>query len=428
MKRPVFKMLAAAQGTTRLHMPGHKGTLDPHDMTELARTDDLYAPADGIAEAERLAAQAFGAAHTLMLTGGSTAGILAMILSAVSPGETLLLPRNVHHAAVSACVWGDVDAVFAENMLDAIQANPGAKAVFVTRPDYYGRCLDLPAIVKSAHAAGMLVLVDEAHGAHFAWWEGPRSAGMLGADAWVQSAHKTLPALTGTAWLHLASTLDAGRARRFLRMVQTSSPPFPLLQSLDDARAWMDDFGPGALRTLLALLADVRAAINGLGGYAIVPADDPTRLVIATRGRGHSGLTVQEMLSDQLVDVEMADDDCVVCICTVCDTRETFDRLLAALAEIPQGDPLLLAQVIAPTPGPRRLSVRMAALARQEPVPLAQAAGRIAAISAGLYPPGIPLVLPGEQVTDACIQKLLETTPGRRFGIEDGCLICVTED
>ena len=190
-------MLLAAKDRVRLHMPGHKGRLDPFDTTELPVTDDLYAPESGIRRAEEMAARAFGAAHTLMLTGGSTAGILAMLLAYVSPGEQVILPRNAHHSALSACVWGGLDAVFADELSQAVARHPQARAVFVTRPDYYGRCMDLAPLCAQAHAAGMRVLVDEAHGAHFAWWDQPQSAGRLGADAWVQSAHKTLPALNG---------------------------------------------------------------------------------------------------------------------------------------------------------------------------------------------------------------------------------------
>ncbi len=152
-----------------------------------------------------------------------------MLLSLVAPGETLILPRNVHHAAISACIWGDFRAEFAGDPMAAINEHPDARAVLITRPDYYGRCPDILPLIEKAHARGILVLVDEAHGAHFPWWDAPKSCGALGADAWVQSAHKTLPALTGAAWLHLADSLDADRARRFLRMVLTSSPPFPIL-------------------------------------------------------------------------------------------------------------------------------------------------------------------------------------------------------
>ena len=422
---PMEAMLLAAKDRVRLHMPGHKGRLDPFDTTELPVTDDLYAPESGIRRAEEMAARAFGAAHTLMLTGGSTAGILAMLLAYVLPGEQVILPRNAHHSALSACVWGGLDAVFADELSQAVARHPQARAVFVTRPDYYGRCMDLAPLCAQAHAAGMRVLVDEAHGAHFAWWDQPQSAGRLGADAWVQSAHKTLPALGGGAWLHLAEGMDARRARRFLRMVQTSSPPFPILRSLDNARAWMDAHGREALAALCAQIRVLRRRIEALGGYVCRDTDDPTRLVIETLGRGATGFAAQDALGERGVDVEMADDEGLVCILTPMDERTWYDRLVEALAPLPQGTPLARRPVPLPPPGPRAMSVREAALAPQEATPLDRAEGRVAAVSAGLYPPGTPLVLPGERVTGPAVERLRRMPPSRRFGVEDGCLICV---
>lgn len=422
---PLCAMLNNAQGAARFHMPGHKGRLCPKDMTELASTDDLYAPARGIAHAERLAAEACGAAGTLMLTGGGTAGILAMVLSCAQPGDKVILPRNAHHAALSACVWGDLEAIFADDLADAVPRHPDAKAVLVTRPDYYGKCCDLEPLVRLAAKHGMRVLVDEAHGAHFPWWDAPQSAGALGADAWVQSAHKTLPALTGAAWLHLSPSVDANRARRFLRMVQTSSPPFPILASLDSARAWMAAHGRAALETLCARLVRFRESLPLLSGYADASADDPTRLVIDTLGRGLTGLEAQALLSERGVDVEMADGARVVCICTVADTPQDFERLYAALASLPERPPLAPATIDPPKPGGRALSVREAVLSPQEAVPLGLAAGRVASTGAGMYPPGVPALLPGERITAECAAWLAALPKERRFGVENNCLICV---
>lgn len=425
MDTPMTRMLDAAEGTVRFHMPGHKGLLSPHDMTEIARTDDLYAPTGGIARAEEMAAASCGAAHTLMLTGGSTAGLMAMILSCVSPGETLILQRGVHHAALSACVFGAIDAVFTDDPVRALRERPGAKAVLVTRPDYYGRCMDLAPVVQAARALGARVLSDEAHGAHFAWWDAPASAGRLGADAWVQSAHKTLPALTGCAWLHLSASMDARRARSMLRMVQTSSPPFPLLESLDQARAWMDAHGPCALDALKARLADFRARLSSLTGFDSAPTDDPTRLVIETTGRGYRGLQAQALLSAQGIDVEMADDDAIVCICTVCDTQAMLDKLYAALSHLPCRARLEKVPFALPPLGIRRVPLREAALGAQEAVPLGDCNGRVAAVSAGVYPPGIPWILPGEEVSASCLKALLAYPAPRLFGVENDCILCV---
>lgn len=422
---PVMSMLESARNTVRFHMPGHKGLLSLLDMTELARTDDLYMPVAALATAERMGAMSCGASRSIMLSGGSTAGLMTMLLVAVSPGETIILPRDAHHAAVSACVWGDLNAVFVEDLQDAIATYPEAKAVLVTYPDYYGHCIDIVALVALAHTHGMLLLVDEAHGAHFPWWDSPKSAGFLGADAWVQSAHKTLPALTGAAWLHLSATIDAEKARRTLRMFQTSSPPFPILASLDNARHWMDLHGRDALAALIGLLEAFRFRVAALPGIVCFGNDDPTRLVLDVRGRGLTGFAAQTWLSSKGVDVEMADDSRLVCICTVADTQHSFDRLWDALETLPIGEPLERVSFSPPSPGERVLSIREAALSRQASIPFEKAMDRIASVSAGLYPPGIPVLLPGERITKEAIQWLSSLPEERRFGLEKNCLICV---
>lgn len=426
---PIAAMLKAAENTTRFHMPGHKGLLSPTDTTELNRTDDLYAPASAIREAELLAAKSCAAAETLLLTGGATAGLHAMILSFIPQGSKMLLSRNTHHSALSACAFQDIDAIFSADISDAIDAHPDAAAVLVTRPDYFGNCVDLKPIAEKAARCGMLLLVDEAHGAHFPWWGAPMSASKYGASAWVQSAHKTLPALTGAAFLHIGEGLDAGRARRFLRMVQTSSPPFPILSSLDSARAWMDENGTRALSDLKRMISAFTERLSALGGYRVIQNDDPTRLVIDTRGRGVTGFEAQALLESQRVDVEMADESRLICICTVSDSRKSFSRLYNALAFIPQQPALPPSDEGKPiAPGEKILSLRQAMLSAHELVPLQKSAGRIAAIPAGLYPPGIPFVLPGERITEACVDIILETPQKQLFGVEQDHMVCVLEE
>ena len=433
---PIAAMLQAAETTTRFHMPGHKGQLSMADTTELRRTDNLYSPVSAIREAEKLAAKSCGAADTLLLTGGATAGLHAMILSTLPRGSKMILPRNAHHSVLSACAFQDIDAVFtkisiediAEGIMDAIDAHPDAKAVLVTRPDYYGNCADLSIIAAKAAHHGMLLLVDEAHGAHFPWWNTPQSASKYGAAAWVQSAHKTLPALTGAAFLHIGNGIDSGRARRFLRMAQTSSPPFPILESLDNARAWMDENGTRALLDLKKMIGAFVERLSALGGYHVVSNGDPTRLVIDTRGRGLTGFEAQALLESQRVDVEMADESRLVLICTVSDSRKSFSRLYNALAFIPWRDALPPPPGEKPfTPGERVLSLRRAMLSAHQLVPPEKSVGRVAAAGAGLYPPGVPFVLPGERITEACIEKILSLPDTRLFGVERGCLVCVLE-
>lgn len=244
-------------------MPGHKGRppfgaadLYALDTTELPNTDDLYAAEGGLREAMRLYAQAAGAAKTIFLHNGSTAGNHVILQLYAREGETVLLPRNAHLSAVNACVLGGMRVKWMpvrctpdgycylaeEDVLAALRANPDARVMLLVRPDYYGGAMRedvFRRIAAAAHRQGTKVVVDEAHGAHFPWCDGMTSAGALDADAWVQSVHKTLMGLTGSAVLHLADSADEKRAWTLLRREQTSSPSFLLMLSIDDsARGW----------------------------------------------------------------------------------------------------------------------------------------------------------------------------------------------
>lgn len=451
--RPMHEMARRNRNRLRLHVPGHKGQALPDlgpvqlaDTTELPVTDDLYAPSGPILRAQELMAKAAGAAHTLMLTGGATAGILTMLLYSTKPGDTVILPRNAHLSFVSGCVLADLNPVYVplqmtldgyayapeENFLTAIRCHPEARAVVVTRPDYYGGMVNLARIAEAAREKGMRLLVDEAHGAHLPWMAGIQSAASFGADLWVQSAHKTLPALTAGAFLHLARGEDDQRALRMLRMVQTSSPAFYLMQSMDDARAWMEEHGAAALIELQNHARAFRARMRALGyedaheAWKHLPLEfDPTRLVIKAPQGGYA---LASCLRDQGIDVEMADDWRIVCVLTVMDGEETFTRLLKALevaARLPKGsDP----PVCMDYPLPRQvMGPRQAALGRQELVDVSRAAGRISGTSVGLYPPGIPLVVPGEEISPEALEILLAAPEEKRFGLCSGKFLCVME-
>lgn len=451
MRRPVYEMLTAATGRDSCHMPGHKGhapfgpvELYALDTTELPITDDLYAPEAGLREAQRLYARAAGAGATVFLHNGSTSGIHTMLQLWADEGEDVLLPRNAHLSAANACVLGGMNPVWMpvtqradgycylaeETVLAALAAHPTAKALLVTRPDYYGGCMPLGRIAEAAHARGVRVVVDEAHGAHLPWLADIPSAGACGADAWTQSVHKTLPGLTGAAVLHLRDAADAPAALRILRREQTSSPSFLLMLSIDDARAFMDE-GEGRGRLEEAASA-ARALRRGLAATPYRDAYaawgdtgqlfDPTRLVLeAPQG----GAALAERLRLRGVDVEMTDHRRAVLILSCMDSAEKIHRLGDILAALPaQAAPLAVLPPQPPLP-PQRLSMRRAALACCERVPLAQAAGRVAAASAGLYPPGIPLVCPGEEITEDAVSVLAAAAGRQRFGMEGDCLLCV---
>ena len=450
LSRPLHEMALRNRNRLRLHVPGHKGralfgaeSVQMPDMTELPVTDDLYAPSGPIVKAQELMAQAAGAAHTLLLTGGSTAGILTMLLYSAEPGDTVILPRNAHLSFINGCVLADLNPEYVplqmtldgyayapeEGFLTAIARRPEARAVVVTRPDYYGGMMDLTRIAAAAHEKGMRLLVDEAHGAHLPWMESLRPAAFYGADLWVQSAHKTLPALTAGAFLHLAPGEDAQRALRMLRMVQTSSPAFYLLQSLDDARAWMEEHGAEALKELQSHLFTFRVRMKALGyadaheSWHDLPLEfDPTRLVI-TAPQG--GYTLAENLREQGIDVEMADDRRIVCILSVMDGKETFRRLLPALEKAAGSPKASMPPVPRAYPIPRQvMRPRQAVLGKQEPVEPSLAVGRVLGTSVGLYPPGIPLIAPGEEITPEAAAILLAAPEEKRFGLCGGQFLC----
>lgn len=450
--RPVWAMLQSASGRVSGHMPGHKGRapfgpvdLYALDTTELPQTDDLYSPEGALREAERRYAQAAGSAETLFLHNGSTAGNHVMMQLYARAGDTVLLPRNAHLSAVNGCVtlglhvvWMPVTQgadgwcrVEEETVLRCLREHPEAKAVLLTRPDYFGACLPLRRIVAAAHAQGARVVADEAHGAHLPWLDEIKSAGEEGADAWVQSVHKTLMGLTGSAVLHLANAADRPAAMRILRREQTSSPSFLLMLSIDDSRAWMEQQGRARLRDAVQAAEALRAALPAMGyrdahagwrktGFAF----DPTRLVIDAPQGGHA---LAEALLREGVDVEMADDHRAVLILTAVDTPETLAQIGQALRRIP-AYPADLPEMPDVTALPERaMEVRQAVLAETETVPFAVSAGRVAAQAAGLYPPGVPLVAPGEVIPENVVRMLARAGARRRFGTEGEGMRCVKQ-
>lgn len=448
--RPMHDMLLAAAGRRSFHMPGHKGKapfeaqdLYALDTTEIPLTDDFYCAEGGIARAQQLYARAAGAAETLFLHNGSTVGIHALVQLYANEGDTVILPRNAHLSAANGCVLGGVKAVWipitqrpdgycyvAEaDVLAALDANPYAKALLLTRPDFYGGCLPLERIAAKTHDMGIRLVVDEAHGAHLPWSDNEASAGALGADAWVQSVHKTLPGFTASAVLHLRSSADRPRAMRILRREQTSSPSFLLMLSMDDARAYMEETGREGLRRVSEAADAVRSRLAALG-YGDAHAAwgdtgltfDPSRLVIAAP---QGGFALAEELRQRGVDVEMADARRVVLILSPMDKPEHILALADVLADIPPCE-----APVSPLPDMRRLpekvlELRPAVMATCEAVPLDASAGRIAAASAGLYPPGIPLVCPGERITGQVVELLSAAGTQERFGLEGDKLLCV---
>ena len=438
----IDQMLRNMHGRVSFHMPGNKmrfGDGSAWDVTELGMTDNLHHPEGPYLELGRRLAERNGAAISFPLVGGSTRGMQLMILYAARGGE-MILARNAHLSAWSACVLGGirpipVDPVWdeemkltdirAEDVCCAIEQHPSAKAVLMTRPDFYGRMTDIRKVVETAHAHGMKVLIDEAHGAHFPW-AGLTSAGDLGADFWMQSLHKTLPALTPCAALNAADAKCESEIRRLQRMIETSSPSSMLLRSSEECVDYMESIGAHQLKKLEEMCAELRGELSADERFAMTEEFyarypvDPARLVIDVRGTGLTGFEVSDRLAEQGVDVEMADFCRIVGIPSVMTTQADMDALKKAMLELPHGK---APKVEAPGLhyGVRAAWPREAAFGQTAYVKLENAVGAIAAESIGIYPPGIPLCVPGEIIGQNVIDAMCaaQKAGGSLFGMND---------
>jgi arginine decarboxylase len=454
------------QGVLAWHTPGHKQgrgasqalfralgpslALDVSDVLTDDRHDDDWD--EVLSEAEARAAEAFGAAWTRFLVNGTSGGIHTMLLAMLQDGDRLILPRAAHMSvsagltlcsAVGEYLPYHVDPELGlevppgvEDYRQAILAHPEARAILVTYPNYYGMCTDLAAIAAEARAHGMWVLVDEAHGAHYAFHpQLPPTALSCGAHVAVQSAHKTLGALTQSSMIHAAADVDHTALDRALGLVRSTSPNALLLGSLDAARAQMETAGEQLWSIALEQAAKAREQINALPGWRcitpnqmqhVAPYWDSTRLIM--EHQRISGLAVAHALRRQMgMQVEMADNRYVVALVGLGDGPVEISKLVDALRDL---DVSALADrstavVDYPAIAPQVLSPRLAYQQRSVRVPLAQAVGRICTETICPYPPGIPLIVPGEAVT-AEIVAYINWAKAQGFTLRgdlgDGCI------
>lgn len=454
-RMPLLEALVAhaAAGRTPLHVPGHKQgrgapgrlleLLGPGtfalDLTEVGDLDDLHCPRGVIDEAQRLAAEAFGADETLFLVNGTTAGVQAMVLAACGPHEKIVVPRNAHRSVLSALVlsgaWPvyvmpEVDpatglalGITADEVARALERHPDVSAILVLYPTYYGAATDLAAIVALARGRRIPVLVDEAHGAHFRFHpELPAAALDLGADLVAQSVHKTLGSLTQSSLLHVrGERIDRPRLRLAASMVQSSSPSYLLLASLDAARCQAATAGRRLLDNTLELAGRARSAINAIPGLAC-PGDewtgrpgslalDRTKLTIDISLEGVTATGAARILAERWgVQVEMAGARHLLLVLTIGDDRTAIDRLLTGLTDLARGHEGRRSQAPAPPELPlpdQVLPPRVAVLGPRERVPLEEAAGRVAAGMIAPSPPGIPVLWPGERINPAIVEYLI---------------------
>ncbi len=443
------------KGRVRGHMPGHKGSAEGYlsrfgclaawDLTETDGLDDLHEPVGAIAEAERLMAAAVGADEAFLLVNGATVGIQAAILAACRPGDTLLLPRNAHRSVWSAMAIGDVRplwlpvpranglalAVTPQQLDNALTKNPQVKAVFLVNPSFYGVLPNLPELLAVAKRHGVITIVDEAHGAHFAFTAPELAAARLGADMVIDSWHKSMGSLGQTAVL-LCNRRELA-PQRWLTLLQTTSPSYPLLASLDMARAEWQQYGAcrgERLRQNRAMAAGLLADCDCL--HMVTAADlsadfayDDTKLLLRSN-RGHSGWQIAQALRMAGVEPEFADGGFALLLLTYADDAAMLAALPAAEAYLAQQTPNTVAA--APDlPLPKAVLTPFAAAhAAWQQVPLAAAVGRVSAGVLTPYPPGIAAVGPGEVIT-AEAAAMLAAFAGEVQGLGNGTVSVVAD-
>jgi arginine decarboxylase len=408
------------------------------DLPEIPGLDNLAAPSGAIAESQNLAAQTFGATYTRYLVNGTSGGVIAAILATCQPGDQILLPRNIHRSIIAGLIHSGAVPIFVqpeyvpeldiahsitpESIAIALEQYPQIKVIMVVAPTYYGVCGDLAAMAEIAHQHGIPLLVDAAHGAHLGFHPDlPPSALFLGADLVIQSTHKTLGALTQAAMLHVQGDLvDIGRVDRCLQTIQTSSPSYLLLASLDSSQAQMATYGRELLDRTLALTQKARSELSNIPDLLVLDLVrtqpgcryfDPTRLTITTTGLGYSGYEADTILCDQYkVVAEMPSQRHLTFIISIGNREWDIEMLVAGMrglaqqasaeleiAPIDWQSPLITTPAITP---------RSAFFAALENVPIDQAVDRISAELICPYPPGIPVIIPGEIITAQSIHYL----------------------
>ena len=445
-------------------VPGHKrGRGNPEltrllgetcvsmDVNSMKPLDNLCHPVSVIRDAEKLAADAFGAAHAFLMVGGTTSAVQSMVLSAVKGGEKIILPRNVHRSVMGAMVLCGAVPVYVNPECDdrlgiplgmkvseverAIRENPDAKAVLVNNPTYYGICSDLKAIVELAHAHGMLCLADEAHGTHFYFHEDlPMSAMEAGADLAAVSMHKSGGSLTQSSLLLAGPNMSPGHVRQIINLTQTTSASYLLLSSLDIARRNLALRGREEFGRVMRMADYAREEINAIGGYyafskELINGDsvydfDITKLSVNTLNIGLAGIEVYDLLRDEYdIQIEFGDLGNILAYLSIGDRPREIERLVSALSEVRRrfgksSAGLMKQEYIDPEVV---VSPQRAFYAPKERLPLEETVGRVCSEFVMCYPPGIPILTPGERITQDIIAYIL-------YAKDKGCSMTGPED
>lgn len=414
----------AASGISRFHMPGHKGSFPgaadsmgavlPYDITEIDGADVLYQSEGMLRRLEERLARFYGVSGTLLSAGGSTLCIQAMLAAAFREGDAVLAVRNAHTAFVNSCallglrpVWaypepldsaGISGAVTPAQIADALRQHPEVKGVYLTSPDYLGVRSDIRAISDICHDMGLPLLVDNAHGAALVL-AGPGEHPMAqGADLCCDSAHKTLPVLTGGAFLHLSSRYDRADIKAKMALFGSTSPSYLILASVDGCLDWLAAEGRAAYAETAARVMQLKALCRERGLPCIDGRCDPYRLSVRTGALGYSDEAAGQHFRRHRIEPEYIGGGYTVLMASPCNPPRDWERLEAALSALtPQEAPA--AEAVSLPPAEAVLTPREAVFAPGETVPAGEAAGRIAAQTVIACPPGVPVVIPGEKIT-----------------------------
>ncbi len=474
-KTPYFQALLdyVDAGVIPFHTPGHiqgngmdaafrefvGDNICAIDLTPMPGIDDLLQPTESIKEAQELAARAYGADRTFFLINGSTSGNQCMMMTALDPGQKIAVPRNSHKSMLGGLVMSGAEPVYMQPEVDqelhmdhcvtpqtvarTLAEHPDLAAVYLVSPTYYGVAADLAEITRIVHEAGKMLLVDEAWGPHFHFHpELPLSATAASADLCINSTHKMLSAFSQCAMLHqIGERVRIDRLLAVIKIFLSTSPNLPMVASLDVARKQMATQGRQLLDRTIGLAREARARINRIEGLYCFGEElkgrpgvfdvDPTKIAVTVRDLGYTGYEVSALLRRRYnIQVELADLFNVVALFTIGTTREAMERLVTALEELARDErPVdifapsgLLEQRLhrgshcLPAVPPMRMLPRDAFLAVTEAVPFRKSKGRICAETISPYPPGIPVVAPGEEITAEIIDYLrLELKAGVRI-------------
>ncbi|MBP3458365.1 MAG: aminotransferase class V-fold PLP-dependent enzyme [Lachnospiraceae bacterium] len=445
-------------------VPGHKrGRGNPElvellgekcvglDVNSMKPLDNLCHPISVIREAEELAADAFSAEHAFLMIGGTTSAVQSMILSVCKAGDKIILPRNVHKSVINALVICGAVPVYVEPEVNSqigialgietepleqiIKENPDAVAVLVNNPTYYGICSDLKSIVELAHGYGIQVLVDEAHGTHLYFGENlPISAMAAGADYAAVSMHKSGGSLTQSSLLLTNNGVNADYVRQIINLTQTTSASYLLLSSLDISRRNLALRGRESFAKVVQMAEYARNEINAIGGYYAYSKElvnggsifdyDVTKLSIHTQGIGLTGIEVYDLLRDEYdIQIEFGDIGNILAYISIGDRIRDIERLVGALADIKRlyerdGSDLVTGEYIQPQVA---MSPQKAFYSQKVSLPIEETEGAVCGEFVMCYPPGIPILAPGEKISKEIIDFIL-------YAGEKGCSLQGTED